>query len=79
MPTSQLGGVPEVPGRYCRGPVAAFANRYDAMAEWFFATLKTEFCYRRVRPTKIRACLALGAGIEVHQSRSRPRLGIPGL
>jgi transposase InsO family protein len=36
----------------------------NAMAESFFATLKTEFYYRRVWPTKAGAARAVGAWIE---------------
>jgi hypothetical protein len=31
------------------------------MAESFFATLKTEFYYRRARPTQVRAKIEVGA------------------
>jgi putative transposase len=43
----------------------------NAMAESFFATLKTEFYYRRVWPTKTRARLAVGAWIEDRYNRRR--------
>jgi len=43
----------------------------NAMAESFFATLKTEFYYRRVWPTKARAKLAVGAWIEDRYNRRR--------
>jgi putative transposase len=43
----------------------------NAMAESFFATLKTEFYYRRVWPTKTRAKLAVGAWIEDRYNRRR--------
>jgi len=43
----------------------------NAMAESFFATLKTEFYYRRVWPTKTRARLAVGAWIEHRYNRRR--------
>ena len=43
----------------------------SAMAESFFATLKTEFYYRRVWPTKTRARLAVGAWIEDRYNRRR--------
>lgn len=36
----------------------------NAMAESFFATLKTEFYYRRVWPTKKQAKLEVGEWIE---------------
>jgi IS30 family transposase len=47
-----------------------------AMAESFFATLKTEFYYRRVWPTKIRAKLAVGAWIEDRYNRRRAHSSI---
>jgi transposase InsO family protein len=43
----------------------------NAMAESFFATLKTEFYYRRVWPTKASAKLAVGAWIEDRYNRRR--------
>lgn len=43
----------------------------NAMAESFFATLKTEFYHRRVWPTKTRAKLAVGAWIEDRYNRRR--------
>jgi transposase InsO family protein len=43
----------------------------NAMAESFFATLKTEFYYRRVWPTKTGARLAVGAWIEDRYNRRR--------
>ena len=43
----------------------------NAMAESFFATLKTEFYYRRVWPTKDGAKLAVGAWIEDRYNRRR--------
>ena len=43
----------------------------NAMAESFFATLKTEFYYRRVWPTQARAKLAVGAWIEDRYNRRR--------
>ncbi len=43
----------------------------NAMAESFFATLKTEFYYRRVWPTKAGAELAVGAWIEDRYNRRR--------
>jgi len=43
----------------------------NAMAESFFATLKTEFYYRRVWPTRARAKLAVGAWIEERYNRQR--------
>jgi len=39
------------------------------MAESFFATLKTEFYYRRVWPTKNRAAREVGAWIEDRYNR----------
>ncbi len=41
------------------------------MAESFFATLKTEFYYRRIWPTKARARLEVGAWIEDRSRRRR--------
>ena len=43
----------------------------NAMAESFFATLKTEFYYRRVWPTKAGAEQAVGAWIEDRYNRRR--------
>ena len=43
----------------------------NAMAESFFATLKTEFYYRRIWPTKARARLEVGAWIEDRYNRRR--------
>ncbi len=43
----------------------------NAMAESFFATLKTEFYYRRVWPTQTGAKLAVGAWIEDRYNRRR--------
>jgi putative transposase len=43
----------------------------NAMAESFFATLKTEFYHRRVWPTKARAALEVGAWIEGRYNRTR--------
>jgi putative transposase len=43
----------------------------NAMAESFFATLKTEFYYRRVWPTKRGARLAVGDWIEDRYNRRR--------
>ena len=43
----------------------------DGMAESFFATLKTEFYYRRVWPTQAGAKLAVGAWIEDRYNRRR--------
>jgi transposase InsO family protein len=43
----------------------------NAMAESFFATLKTEFYYRRVWPTKARARREVGAWIEDRYNRRR--------
>lgn len=43
----------------------------NAMAESFFATLKTEFYYRRVWPTRKRAKLEVGAWIEGRYNRRR--------
>ncbi|MDP9821155.1 transposase InsO family protein [Nocardioides massiliensis] len=43
----------------------------NAMAESFFATLKTEFYYRRVWPTKAGASQAVGAWIEDRYNRRR--------
>ena len=41
------------------------------MAESFFATLKTEFYYRRVWPTRSRAKIEVGAWIEDRYNRRR--------
>ena len=41
----------------------------NALAESFFATLKTEFYYRRVWPTKARAVREVGAWIEDRYNR----------
>ena len=43
----------------------------NAMAESFFATLKTEFYYRRIWPTRAGAELAVGAWIEERYNRRR--------
>jgi len=43
----------------------------NAMAESFFATLKTEFYYRRIWPTKNRAKREVGAWIEDRYNRRR--------
>jgi len=43
----------------------------NAMAESFFATLKTEFYYRRIWPTKARARLEVGAWIQDRYNRRR--------
>ena len=43
----------------------------NAMAESFFATLKTEFYYRRVWPTQAGASTAVGAWIEDRYNRRR--------
>jgi len=43
----------------------------NAMAESFFATLKTEFYYRRVWPTRARAAREVGAWIEDRYNRRR--------
>ena len=43
----------------------------NAMAESFFATLKTEFYYRRIWPTKVGASRAVGAWIEDRYNRRR--------
>ncbi len=41
------------------------------MAESFFATLKTEFYYRRVWPTRARAAREVGSWIEDRYNRRR--------
>ena len=46
------------------------------MAESFFATLKTEFYYRRVWPTKNRAKVEVGAWIEDRYNRRRRHASI---
>jgi len=43
----------------------------NAMAESFFATLKTEFYYRRIWPTRARAILGVAAWIEDSYNRRR--------
>jgi len=43
----------------------------NAMAESFFATLKTEFYCRRIWPTKNRAKLEVGTWIEDRYNRRR--------
>ncbi|WP_420893269.1 IS3 family transposase [Rathayibacter rathayi] len=43
----------------------------NAMAESFFATLKTEFYARRVWPTRAKAALDVGAWIEARYNRQR--------
>jgi len=48
----------------------------NAMAESFFATLKTEFYYRRVWPTKKGARLAVGEWIEDRYNRRRRHASI---
>src|SRR5680860_682082 len=48
----------------------------NAMAESFFATLKTEFYYRRVWPSKNRAKLEVGAWIEDRYNRRRRHASI---
>lgn len=48
----------------------------NAMAESFFATLKTEFYYRRVWPTRKRARIEVGAWIEGRYNRRRRHASI---
>ena len=48
----------------------------NAMAESFFATLKTEFYYRRVWPTKARAKVEVGAWVEDRYNRRRRHASI---
>ena len=48
----------------------------NAMAESFFATLKTEFYYRRVWPTRKRAKLEVGFWIEERYNRRRRHASI---
>ena len=48
----------------------------NAMAESFFATLKTEFYYRRVWPTRKRAKIEVGAWIEDRYNRRRRHASI---
>ena len=48
----------------------------NAMAESFFATLKTEFYYRRVWPAKKRARVEVGAWIEDRYNRRRRHASI---
>jgi hypothetical protein len=45
------------------------------MAESFFATLKTEFYYRRVWPTRDRATREVGAWIEERYNRRHSSIG----
>ncbi len=45
------------------------------MAESFFATLKTEFYYRRVWPAKERAALEVGGWIEDRYDRRHALIG----
>ena len=49
----------------------------NAMAESFFATLKTEFYHRRVWPTQAAAKTAVGAWIEERYNRRRRSQGVP--
>ena len=72
-------------GQYASAQIAAFATQNgltrsmgytgvcwdNAMAESFFATLKTEFYYRRVWPTRKRAKIEVGAWIEDRYNRRR--------
>ena len=46
------------------------------MADSFFATLKTEFYYRRVWPTKKRARVEVGKWIEDRYNRGRRHASI---
>lgn len=76
--------------QYASAQIAAFAtdNRLtrsmgytgvcwdNAMAESFFATLKTEFYYRRVWPTRKRARIEVGAWIEGRYNRRRRHASI---
>ena len=48
----------------------------NAMAESFFATLKTEFYYRRVWATKARAKTEVGAWVEDRYNRRRRHTSI---
>src|SRR4029079_19139659 len=48
----------------------------NAMAESFFATLKTEFYYRRVWPTQKTARIEVGASIEDRYNRRRRHASI---
>ena len=48
----------------------------NAMAESFFATLKTEFYYRRIWPTKKRARSEVGNWIEDRYNRRRRHASI---
>jgi|GEM_PF-2643135 len=43
----------------------------NTLAESFFATLKTEFYYRRIWPTRARAIQGVAAWIEDHYNRRR--------
>ncbi|GAA3896070.1 hypothetical protein GCM10022381_41940 [Leifsonia kafniensis] len=46
------------------------------MAESSFATLKTEFCYRRIWPTRARAIRDVAACIEERYNRRRRQSSI---
>lgn len=48
----------------------------NAMAESFFATLKTEFYHRSAWPTRKRAKIEIGAWIEEHYNRRRRHASI---
>ena len=76
---------PLEPGQYASAQITRFAAENgitrsmgltgicwdNAMAESFFATLKTEFYSRRVWPTKTRAKREVGAWIEDRYNRRR--------
>jgi transposase InsO family protein len=73
------------PSQYASSQITTFADAHgltrsmgdtgvcwdNAMAESFFATLKSEFYYRRVWPTKKGARLAVGEWIEDRYNRRR--------
>jgi transposase InsO family protein len=76
--------------QYASEQITTFANEHgltrsmgntgvcwdNAMAESFFATLKTEFYYRRVWPTKKGARIAVGQWIEDRYNRRRRHASI---
>jgi len=85
------GRVPQRPGtQYASAQITTFAADNgltrsmgytgvcwdNAMAESFFATLKTEFLYRRVWPTRKRTRIEVGAWIEERYNRRRRHASI---
>jgi len=81
---------PVEPSQYASAQIAEFAAangitrsmgltgicRDNAMAESFFATLKTEFYYRRVWTTRARAAREVGSWIEDRYNRRRKHSSI---